>query len=68
MLLLLPLSGCDQPNPIVTSMDNFFDSLGEPPQRTDNAGIITGPGYAPAYPPFDFRTERTAPIRSTSLR
>ena len=68
MLVLLPLSSCSQPNPLVTSMDNFFDSLGEPPAPTTASGVITGPGYAPAYPPFDFRSERPAPIRSTSLR
>jgi hypothetical protein len=73
MVAALPVSGCMEPNPIVTSMDNFFDSLGAPPQQTNSSGIITGPGYAPAYPPFDFRSERSAslhptPLRSTSLK
>ncbi len=43
-------------------MDNFFDSLDQKPASA-GSGIITGPGYAPAYPPYDVQAGRAPSVR-----
>jgi hypothetical protein len=54
LILLMLLGGCAEPitNRLTDKMDRWFDSLGQPTLSV-NSALITGPGYAPAYPPFD---------------
>jgi hypothetical protein len=60
---MLPLVGCEPANQVVAHMERFFDSLDASSQRhsADHAlakpedaerYLITGPGYAPAYPQY----------------
>jgi len=53
LFVFLFLSGCAQAERTIGKMDDFFDSLNNPPLVKDPY-LITGPGYAPAYPPRDY--------------
>jgi len=64
---LLLLAACAPGQDPIDRMDAFFDSLsGQSPPAPNavsqqQAGrIITGPGYAPAYPPYQLRTRTTS--------
>ncbi|MBS0640813.1 MAG: hypothetical protein JSS43_13115 [Proteobacteria bacterium] len=55
MLTTALLGGCASGQDPISRMDQFFDRIDPPAPPADavtTSPIITGPGYAPAYPPY----------------
>ncbi len=65
MMAGLALEGCttDPKAPInesfpIRQMDRFFDSLEQRPPSATSPDYTKVPGYAPAYPPYEYRGGR----------